>query len=245
MPTIIPAVSSNAAPRTNRRLWALAGAVLFALSLAYFLFAYTVAFGEPAPRPASSPGRDAAWNAVLFLLFAVHHSAFARPAIRAAVARLVPADLERTAFVIVASGLFGAVCALWRGLPGYLWQVDPPAAWLFRTMLTSGVVLTVWSASIVGIRNLAGLEAAATGPAEFKVTGPYGWVRHPIYAGWFLIVFGMADMTATRFEFAVASSLYLLVAMPWEERSLLRHSAGQAYGAYCDRVRWRVVPGLY
>ena len=51
-------------------------------------------------------------------------------------------------------------------------------------------------------------------------------------------------MTADRFVFAVMSTSYLVVAIPWEERSLER-AFGEAYRRYKARVRWRVIPFIY
>jgi protein-S-isoprenylcysteine O-methyltransferase Ste14 len=92
------------------------------------------------------------------------------------------------------------------------------------------------------------LHAKAEDPAytddEFKTIGPYGLVRHPIYLGWFLIVFAVPNMTTTRLVFAVVSSVYVLIAIPFEERSLLSSTAG-AYARYKEKVRFRLVPGIY
>ncbi len=74
--------------------------------------------------------------------------------------------------------------------------------------------------------------------------GPYGLVRHPIYLGWFLIVFAIGTMTMTRFVFAVVSCAYILVAIPFEERSI-RASSGEAYNRYVKKVRRKLIPGLY
>jgi protein-S-isoprenylcysteine O-methyltransferase Ste14 len=82
------------------------------------------------------------------------------------------------------------------------------------------------------------------GSWEFKTDGPYGWVRHPIYLGWFLIVFAVPAMTMTRVVFAVISGIYILIAIPLEERSLRRASRG-SYDAYADLVRWKLVPWVY
>jgi hypothetical protein len=79
---------------------------------------------------------------------------------------------------------------------------------------------------------------------EFKTTGPYGLVRHPIYLGWFLIVFGVGTMTMTRLVFAVVSCAYILLAIPFEERSLRRETNG-AYDRYMQKVPRKLVPGLY
>ena len=74
--------------------------------------------------------------------------------------------------------------------------------------------------------------------------GPYRWVRHPIYLGWLLLVFGVPHMTATRLAFAAISSAYLVVAIPFEERSLVE-TFGDEYRRYQQAVRWRLVPGVW
>jgi protein-S-isoprenylcysteine O-methyltransferase Ste14 len=51
-------------------------------------------------------------------------------------------------------------------------------------------------------------------------------------------------MTMTRLVFAITSSLYLLIAIPFEERSL-RHSSQGGYDQYMRKVRWRLVPRLF
>jgi protein-S-isoprenylcysteine O-methyltransferase Ste14 len=120
-----------------------------------------------------------------------------------------------------------------------------------RTVLTLvqlfGVWLTLRSAWILDFRDLAGIPRAAgsiTPPVEFKRVGPYKWVRHPIYTGWFLFVWTASPMTNTRLVFAAVSCAYLLLAIPWEERSL-RVSAGDAYARYAHAVRWKLIPGVY
>jgi protein-S-isoprenylcysteine O-methyltransferase Ste14 len=69
-------------------------------------------------------------------------------------------------------------------------------------------------------------------------------VRHPLYFGWTLVVFGTPAMTADRLVFAIVSTAYLAIAIPFEERSLIRHF-GQQYERYRGRVRWRMIPFVY
>jgi len=59
-----------------------------------------------------------------------------------------------------------------------------------------------------------------------------------------LLVFGTAHMTTDRLAFAVLSSLYLIVAIPWEERGLIA-AFGDDYERYKRKVRWRVLPYVY
>jgi protein-S-isoprenylcysteine O-methyltransferase Ste14 len=77
-----------------------------------------------------------------------------------------------------------------------------------------------------------------------ETRGVYGFVRHPLYLGWVLFVFGTPVMTATRATFAVVSTMYLVIAVPWEERSLVE-VFGSDYEAYQKKIRWRIVPGIY
>jgi protein-S-isoprenylcysteine O-methyltransferase Ste14 len=105
-----------------------------------------------------------------------------------------------------------------------------------------GAVLTLRSAAIIDIWELAGIVPAQ--PAVFRASGPYAWVRHPIYSGWFLFVWAVPTMTMTRFVFAAASCAYLLAAIPLEERTLRAASDG-AYDRYMRQVRWKLVPGIY
>jgi hypothetical protein len=272
-----------AAPPVSARLFAWLGVALFFVSLAYFLLSYVTTFGVPAAGRDLAPA--VAWNVALFTLFALHHSVFARERVRRWVARTVPASLERSFYVWIASLIFIAVCAFWRPVPGVAWDAEGTLLWALRLLQATGVWLSLRSAAILDIRELAGLRQMAAGglppsreasadrrvgpertaqPAltgrlaerpdlggggqasepAFKTTGPYGWVRHPIYSGWFLMVFAASPMTMTRLVFAVVSCAYLLIAIPFEERSM-RASAAGAYECYMAQVRWRLLPGVY
>jgi hypothetical protein len=228
-------------------LFAWLGAGLFAASLGWFVFSYFVRFPTLA---ATAPAvTAAAWNVVLFTAFAAHHSIFARDAVRVRIERLFPGR-ERSVFVWVASLALAAVCVAWRGVPGLAWEAGGPGAWVLYGTRAAGIVLTLRAAAILDIWELAGTRPPRHAPGEhggsatFTRRGPYGWVRHPIYAGWFLVVFSVPAMTMTQLVFAVVSSIYLVVGMVFEERSLLAAAPG-AYGEYQREVRWKVIPGVY
>lgn len=228
--------------KNESRAFAWTGAALFAGALAYFLWSYATRFGVATPGALSGGG--VLWNAAIFSAFALHHSVFAREDVRAWVARVVPSGLERSAYVWAASLLLIAVCALWRPIGGTAWDVAGPLRWLFVGGQLAGLWLTLRSAALIDVFDLAGVRRRTASAVEFKTIGPYGWVRHPIYSGWFLLVFSVGTMTMTRLVFAVVSSAYVLIAIPFEERSLLATTGG-AYARYVERVRWKLVPGVY
>jgi len=225
------------------------GAGLFVLSLSYFVYRYWTVFGMRADGPLRPPA--VVWNVVLFSVFALHHSVFARERSRHALTQAL-GPLERSFYVWLASLLFIAVCWLWLPLSGVIWDVGGAARLILLFLQIGGIAFSVYSAAAIDIWELAGVRQLDSQPPtpnsqkefEFKTTGPYGLVRHPIYLGWFLIVFAVGTMTMTRFVFAVVSCVYLLVAIPFEERSLQRSTNG-AYDRYMTKVPRKLVPGLY
>ena len=232
-----------------RQLFAWSGAVIFAVALGFFLYTYMVTF---AVETAGSASRTAVtWNIALFTAFALHHSVFARAPVRAWVGRHVPAGLERSVYVWVASLMLMAVCVLWLPVGGIVWVATGAMRAALWGLQAIGIWLTLHGASVIDVFELSGTSQASAEskrdtarPTQFKTSGPYGWMRHPIYSGWFLLVFAVSPMTMTRMIFALVSCLYLLVAIPLEERSLRLSSAG-AYDEYMQKVRWKLLPGIF
>jgi protein-S-isoprenylcysteine O-methyltransferase Ste14 len=126
------------------------------------------------------------------------------------------------------------------------WNVDGAGEILLTGLQLFGVALTAHASRQLGVMDLAGLAQAANTPARpitVLRTGGYRLVRHPIYLGWVLMVWAAPEMTGTRLTFAAISTLYLAVAVPFEERSL--RAALPGYTAYAKRVRWRMLPFVY
>jgi protein-S-isoprenylcysteine O-methyltransferase Ste14 len=226
------------------RAFAWGGAMLFAAALVHFVFSYSVTFGEIAAAEAG-PGAIV-FNVALFSAFALHHSIFAREPVRAFVRRTVSAGLERSVYVWIASLMLIGVCYAWRPVAGVAWQIPAPWTWAAVAVQLGGVWITLRGAAAIDVFDLAGVRQSANPGfrSEFRTDGPYGWVRHPIYLGWMLIVFGVGTMTMTRLVFAVVSSIYLLVAIRFEERTIRALSAGH-YDEYMTRVPWKLIPRVF
>lgn len=228
------------------RLIAWTGGLVFVASLAWFVYFYAVVLGR-LPEGAGPLLPPLAVNLLLFAAFGVHHSLFAREGVKHLLARWVPPALERSLFVWAASGLFALICLAWQPMPGgELYRLGGWTGWLGRAAQLLGLALTVRTAALLDVLELAGIRMAQgeTRPSPMKVVGPYRWVRHPLYLGWLLFVFGVPLMTADRLTFAVTSAVYLAIGIPFEERSLVA-SLGEPYRDYLRAVRWRVVPFLY
>jgi protein-S-isoprenylcysteine O-methyltransferase Ste14 len=235
----------DSSPSALAAAFAWGGAILFAASLLYFLYAYLVRFGSDVLP--GSRFRPVAIDVALFSFFALHHSLFARSPLKAVVRRIIPPFLERSLYTWVASVLFLIVCSSWQPVPGVVYRLDGPWRWLALGVQAAGILLVFLGSQALDVLDLAGIRPLMRPRAAhipLMTTGAYGVVRHPLYFGWTLFVFGAADMTATRAVFAIVSTGYCALAIPWEERGLV-DVFGQAYDAYRRKVRWRMIPGVY
>jgi methanethiol S-methyltransferase len=223
------------------RLFVWLGGALFVVSLAYCAWWYLFALSTPRPGVSWSA---LAIDAFLLAVFAVHHSVLAREGVKARVSRIVPQRLLRSVYVWTASLLLITVCAFWAPIGGELYRV--PGGWpafALAAVQLYGVWLIVQSVRGIDALELAGIRReAARGPLQ--IGGPYALVRHPLYFGWVLAVFATPHMTGDRLAFAALTTLYLVIAIPLEERSLAR-SFGADYARYARAVRWRIIPFIY
>jgi protein-S-isoprenylcysteine O-methyltransferase Ste14 len=216
-----------------------AGGAIFVAALAFC--AYTFVFvwsGNDAFH-----GAAIATDALLFTAFATHHSVFARDAVKRGITQVVPDRLIRSTYVWIASLLLIGVCWFWRRIGGQAYAADGWRAVLHAGVQLAGLVLIVSAVRKIDALELAGIRDHAGGQ-PLQITGPYRLVRHPIYLGWLLATFGPAHLTIDRLVFAGISAVYLVLAMPIEERALRRYF-GETYARYQKRVRWRVVPYIY
>ena len=223
------------------RAYVLGGALVFVAALATGTWRFLALGTAPA---AGSLADGLLINALLFSVFAVHHSVLAREPVKARVVRVVSAPLERPTYVWVASLLFIGVCLAWRPIAGTVYRIPPPWAWAVGALQLTGGILTLDAARRIDVRVLAGLRPEPAQDGDPVARGTYRFVRHPIYLGWVLLVWAASDMTTGRLVFAAISSAYLVIAVPFEERSL-RRRFGPSYDAYRRQVRWRILPGLY
>lgn len=137
-------------------------------------------------------------------------------------------------------------------------------AWLATGVGAFGVLLlrpsgesigglgTLWSAmqvvAAVGYVTSLGFLGRSFGivPAYrgLRTNGPYAWVRHPVYASYFVGTLGYILESPSMWNVAVFAiqTLGQVVRMDHEELVL---STDPEYRTYMERVRWRLVPGLY
>jgi protein-S-isoprenylcysteine O-methyltransferase Ste14 len=146
-------------------------------------------------------------------------------------ARTVSTKLSN--WLLAAGGTFGGLLFRPAGLHP-AWGVRAGFA-----LQVAGLLIVI--GALVALGRSFGFVAADRGVVT---RGPYAVVRHPVYAGYLLIECGYVAQTlswrnAAILLFATGCNIGRTIA---EER-LLANS--QDYRAYRQRVRWRLIPGLF
>lgn len=110
-----------------------------------------------------------------------------------------------------------------------------------------GVLLLVAGLALAGAgyRSLGGSHSPGTTPitgARLVSTGVYGYLRHPIYAGWCLGAFGVALIFGSLLGVGVAVALVVFYDLRTREEEKFLMAEYPDYGAYRQRVKGRLVP---
>jgi len=210
--------------------------------------AWTIAFlaDVVVPRTVDGPSRTSTPVAIavdlgLLLLFAVQHSAMARPRVKRSLRRRVPAALERTTYVLATNACLVLLLAFWQPWGGRVWHAGGATAVLLWILCGTGWVLAVASTFAVDHLELVGLRQAgwvATGDSAasgLQVRGLHAFVRHPLMTGLLLAFWATPHLGASHLFFAVCASAYIAVGIRFEERDL-RRAFGPAYDDYAARV---------
>jgi len=223
------------------------GVVCYLIFLATFLYAIGFIGNFAVPKSIDS-GRELpfvtalASNAALLAVFALQHSVMARQWFKRAWTRIVPAPVERSTYVLFSSLALLLLFWKWQPMGGTIWSVENHFGWAVLEGLYGFGWLTVLVTTFLinhfdlfGLRQvwlyLTGKPYTAPG---FRTPGPYRLVRHPLYVGWLLVAWAAPVMTAAHLVYAIASTAYILIAIQFEERDLVRFHP--EYAEYRRRV---------
>ena len=209
-------------------------------------FLYAVGFIGNIVVPTSLDGAGAgsieraiAINAGLLAVFALQHSIMARKWFKKWWTRIVPQPLERSTYVLFSSLALLLLFWQWQPMGGVVWSVENPVGQIvLRTLFAFGWVLVLVSTFLINHFDLFGLRQVwfyllgrPCTTLQFATPGPYRVVRHPLYVGWLFAFWMTPTMTLAHLLFSVATTTYILLAIRFEERDLIRDH-GRAYEEY-------------
>lgn len=124
-------------------------------------------------------------------------------------------------------------CALWAAPQGDAWPRYSEGLFAAGGLLTFTVL--VWLG-----RNFAILPAVR----EIVVSGPFRWVRHPMFVGELLMILACCLARPSGFTalLMVLSLPLITLRIAAEERILIQCDT---YARYVHAVRWRLLPGIW
>jgi protein-S-isoprenylcysteine O-methyltransferase Ste14 len=223
------------------------GVVAYVLFLGVFVYAFGFVgnLGTPTALDGQLNGSlltALVVNLGLLTLFAVQHSVMARPAFKRWWTRIVPEPVERSTYVLFSSLALALLFWQWRPMGGVTWHIEEPVARaVVHAVFASGWLIVLVTTFLINHFDLFGLRQVwlyfrgrPRKPVAFTTPGPYRLVRHPLYLGWLIAFWATPTMTAAHLVFAVMTTIYILVAIVFEERDLV--AAHPEYAEYQRRV---------
>ena len=221
------------------------------LTEAFPLLAALVPHSIDAGRPTGGLITAMVINLVLILVFGMQHSFMARSGFKAWLKRHLPASAERSVFVLIASLALILLFWQWRPIAVPAWTAQ--SSWgqaLGWIVFAAGFGLVLVSTFLINHFELFGLtqiwaqlRGRESRPPQFATPLFYRLVRHPLYLGFLLAFWATPAMTVGHLLFAIAMSGYILIAIRFEERDLVRFH-GQLYERYRARVPMLIPFGI-
>ena len=231
------------------------GVVSYALFFLTFLYALGFIGNFYVPKSLDSTARVPFWpalltDALLLGVFAVQHSVMARPAFKRVLLRFIPEAAERSTYVLCSSVALIALFAYWEPIGGVAWNVENPVLKVaVYGLFGVGFSLVFVSTLLINHFDLFGLRQVwlyligrPYTQLEFRTPLFYKYVRHPLYVGWFIAFWVTPTMTGAHLLFAILTSVYMLMAIRWEESDLIA-AHGERYENYRKEVP-KLVPSL-
>ncbi len=127
----------------------------------------------------------------------------------------------------------------------FMWTSVPLAGQIAGAVLVGAGMVLVWETYRANTFATTQVRVQTERAQTVVDSGPYRYVRHPMYAGMVLYLLGTPLMLSSLWGLAVIPVLFLLLALRTlgEEQVLKADLPG--YAEYTTKTPWRIVPGVW
>ena len=244
----------------KKSIFFLYGVLSYVIFFATFLYAIGFVGNLPVPKMIDSTSGfgGAAWdlsdsannmkyaiiNILLLSVFAIQHSIMARPAFKKWWTKYIPEAIERSTYVLFASGALLLIFWQWRPMVDVIWEVQGQAGiYILTGLFWLGWVVVLLSTFMINHFHLFGLQQVFENMKDKELSDLhfskkffYKFIRHPIMTGFVIAFWATPVMTVGHLIFAVVTTLYVIIAVKHLEEPDLVKEIGEPYKAYQKEV---------
>lgn len=198
----------------------------------------TIDTGTPGPM-----GLAVVINLGILILFGVQHTVMARPGFKESWTKILPPAIERSTYVNFTTIILVLLFWQWRPMTDTVWNAEGAVGKnILAGIYFGGYGLVLYATFLIDHFDLFGLRQVFLCFLGKEYTHPplatpmlYRIIRHPILLGWMIAFWATPTMTYGHLLFAVGTTTYMLIAIPFEERDL-ETVLGEEYRQYRART---------
>ncbi len=173
---------------------------------------------------------------LFFSLFAVQHSVLASLKFKKKLQSILGDKIAfyRIFYIMISLFTFGLFYYLAPKPDIVIYSLPYPFDLIVFTLQTVSLILLLWTGTFIDLREFLGLNQIKRyfkgeyNPeeldeiSEFRVEGPYKFVRHPVYLFSILFIILRASMDLFYLDAAAAMIIYFFVGAYYEEKKLVK-----------------------
>ncbi len=183
--------------------------------------------------------------ALFFGLFGIQHSILASIPVKKKLKKFLGNKIAfyRAVYILISLITFGLFYYLAPKPDIIIYSLPYPFDLIVLGLQAVSLVLLLWVASFIDVKEFLGLsqikryfkgeysDDALDEVSEFRIEGPYKFVRHPIYLFSILFLILRASMDLFYFDATIAMIVYFFVGAYYEEKKLVE-TFGEKYIEY-------------
>ena len=188
-------------------------------------------------------------NIFLFVIFGIQHSGMARKGFKKWLTGFLPKAVERSTYIVFSNIALMTVLYFWEPMGGVIWYFESTfARQAIIAIYIFGWALVLFSSFLINHFHLFGLQQTwgyfinkNYNDDHFVTPWIYTVIRHPLYVGWFILVWAAPTLTVAHLVFSLCCTLYIYIGVRFEEKDLV-DDFGDSYKTYQSNVPM-LIPG--